>query len=801
MKKKTVSLISLSLALAMTTNVFAFDYEFITSEEGMQPSYNSRHVLEYDIRFSRRANAFLKHNTDGTFTRLENVDGNMFVENYTSNYEYIDTKQMPLELPRFGGVYFDGDYTYMSFGQDNYKENDDREVIRTVKYDKDWNPVDSLSIYGSYIVEPYNLSTFDAEKLGDEILFRTGHKMYKKDDGINHQANMTYSLDTNTMELTGIVTDFNGAWNAYVSHSFAQYITTNGEELFTADLGDAYPRAITLYRGKHLINDTAYRHILYDIPGNKGQNDTGINLGGFEHTSVTSGSALRMAEKYDTLIVAGRMVDDGSLDMVNERNIFVGVTKVNYNNTDNADMEGNQIIKITNHPRSAGIKTTTPKLVKVSDEKLFVLWHEYMDNINEITEVKFVEINNLGEMTSDIMTQDGLLSDVDPVVVGDKLVWYATKESAPVFYELDTNNYTVSANQAIGVTHNYEPIEVEYEPEQDKDEVAPEITDITTETTTNSAIVSFTSDEAGTYSYEINGEVVDGFDLVAGKNMINLDDLMSGTGYVITVTVVDASGNEKVFEIPFTTDAEDDNTGGGNSNGGGGSSSGGGGSSSSSSSSRDKEEEKTEVEVEGVSDVTVVLKKDADMIKYIDITSDQKYFFPDYPADRMSIITALSKIFDISAVIDEDSFKDTQNLNDEDMNILNLFVSAGIIQGYEDGTFRPNNVITRAEFITILSRLLDMETTEEKGKFTDISEHWAKETIEYFARYGYINGYPDGTFKPDEYVSNAEVVVILNRVTGADDRYTNMNDELVEFFDVPEEHWARDEIMKAVNVK
>lgn len=89
--------------------------------------------------------------------------------------------------------------------------------------------------------------------------------------------------------------------------------------------------------------------------------------------------------------------------------------------------------------------------------------------------------------------------------------------------------------------------------------------------------------------------------------------------------------------------------------------------------------------------------------------------------------------------------------------------SMGIVKGHNDGTFVPNAPITRAEFAAIAARF-DDKNTDTSSKFTDIASHWAKNEIGIAANKGWINGYPDGTFRPNQYITRAEAMTLVNRV-------------------------------------
>jgi len=96
-------------------------------------------------------------------------------------------------------------------------------------------------------------------------------------------------------------------------------------------------------------------------------------------------------------------------------------------------------------------------------------------------------------------------------------------------------------------------------------------------------------------------------------------------------------------------------------------------------------------------------------------------------------------------------------------NPISTMANAGFIQGYRDGTFRPGAAITRAEFATIVSRFMGMEYTGA-DRFTDIDGHWASSAINSIAYAGWIRGYGDGTFRPNNTITRAEVAAVVNRV-------------------------------------
>ncbi|CAK4829779.1 unnamed protein product [Aphanomyces euteiches] len=133
----------------------------------------------------------------------------------------------------------------------------------------------------------------------------------------------------------------------------------------------------------------------------------------------------------------------------------------------------------------------------------------------------------------------------------------------------------------------------------------------------------------------------------------------------------------------------------------------------------------------------------------------------------------------------EVKFKDVP-ANAPNVKAIELATKLGIIKGYTDGSFHANATVTRAEFATMLVKALGL-TSEGDSSFKDTKGHWAADAIATLKASGIINGYLDGTFKPNQTISRAEIVAMLSKV---------MNTTLVKdakFKDVSG-NWAEAEI-------
>ena len=118
-------------------------------------------------------------------------------------------------------------------------------------------------------------------------------------------------------------------------------------------------------------------------------------------------------------------------------------------------------------------------------------------------------------------------------------------------------------------------------------------------------------------------------------------------------------------------------------------------------------------------------------------------------------------------------------------NAVSTLTNAGVLDGYEDGTFKPNGNITRAEFATITARFFEA-TYDGENLFPDIEGHWAQDYINEAANAGIVNGYEDGTFRPQQYITRAEAVTMVNRTIERHPDADHLLDDMITWPDNPE---------------
>ena len=138
------------------------------------------------------------------------------------------------------------------------------------------------------------------------------------------------------------------------------------------------------------------------------------------------------------------------------------------------------------------------------------------------------------------------------------------------------------------------------------------------------------------------------------------------------------------------------------------------------------------------------------------------------------------------------------NVGDWYNNAISTVTNAGIVNGYEDGTFKPDAPIKRSEFATIAARFIGGKYQGD-NRFSDIDGHWAAEYINRASKYGWIKGYEDGTFKPDRDITRAEAMTLVNSVLTRGTESRNMHEDMIIWSDNTEDKWYYEEVQEATN--
>jgi len=438
MKKRMLSIV-LSGAMAVSTAVSAGSFSAFAVAQCV--AYSGSNVNDQDyVQWSDTVKSYLTVCDNGNYMRVQSgaIKGKLLVEYYSSDFEPLSTKLIDNELPVFGAFYDSGNNYYVLSGQENPKQNDSLEVFRITKYDKNWNKIKSCGLYGANTTVPFDAGSARMTHSGDHLLVRTCHEMYKSSDGNNHQSNVTIEVDMPSMTITDSYTGIMNVDYGYVSHSFNQFIKTDGNHIVALDHGDAHPRSAVLVKYNSDFTTGKFFPSYFEQVSNIDvvtypeytaghYNYTGAAIGGFDVSS-------------SSYIVAQSTVDLDYINTSETRNVYVSAVS--------KDLSTNKLNKITSYAEGTD-SASAPQLVKINNNSFLLLWARD-------TKVNCVKLNADGTVNGSIHTFEGSLSDCQPVIKNGRAVWYVYDKNNVTFNSLNLSNLDDIKTVDVKTGHDYE---------------------------------------------------------------------------------------------------------------------------------------------------------------------------------------------------------------------------------------------------------------------------------------------------------------------------------------------------------
>ena len=438
MKKRMLSIV-LSGAMAVSTAVSAGSFSAFAVAQCV--AYSGSNVNDQDyVQWSDTVKSYLTVCDNGNYMRVQSgaIEGKLLVEYYSSDFEPLSTKLIDNELPIFGAFYDSGNNYYVLSGQENPKQNDSLEVFRITKYDKNWNKIKSCGLYGANTTVPFDAGSARMTHSGDHLLVRTCHEMYKSSDGNNHQSNVTIEVDMPSMTITDSYTGIMNVDYGYVSHSFNQFIKTDGNHIVALDHGDAHPRSAVLVKYNSDFTTGKFFPSYFEQVSNIDvvtypeytaghYNYTGAAIGGFDVSS-------------SSYIVAQSTVDLDYINTSETRNVYVSAVS--------KDLSTNKLNKITSYAEGTA-SASAPQLVKINNNSFLLLW-------SRDTKVSCVKLNADGTVNGGIHTFEGSLSDCQPVIKNGRAVWYVYDKNNVTFNSLNLSNLDDIKTVDVKTGHDYE---------------------------------------------------------------------------------------------------------------------------------------------------------------------------------------------------------------------------------------------------------------------------------------------------------------------------------------------------------
>lgn len=424
MKNFLNKLVATVLTISLSCSYGIVSKKEVKADNGLIPTaYDNLNVsLRKKSQLVNLANGYMR-----VFYNEENIG----IEYYDKNFNIQSRKNINMELPMWGGFYAGNNGYYLVEGVSNTDESDTAEVIRVIKYDKDWNRIGAASItgnsnlFGGEVRYPFDYGCVEMTECNGKLFVVTGHQgyvdpMYKQ----GHQGFLMISVDENTMTGQIVKSDL---W-----HSFAQYIVEKNSNLYVLEQseGSRYTK-LTKYNADSLRAES--------IPL--------LEYGG-EHTSAWAISCYAsvddLAVSADNVLCLGTSIDQSQYEVVNTNtahNIYLTVTSQN-----EFDEENTQIKWMTNYKDDGSCFIGT-QITKINDNKFMISWEEYgksqtagTEDLLESSILHYIFVDGNGNKISQEFTASAPISDCHPIVDGSKIIYYASSSNMVDFYSIDINS-------------------------------------------------------------------------------------------------------------------------------------------------------------------------------------------------------------------------------------------------------------------------------------------------------------------------------------------------------------------------
>ncbi|MBQ8967404.1 Ig-like domain-containing protein [Ruminococcus sp.] len=400
--------------------------------------------------------------TKNGYMRVAYKNGKVYVENYDKQLNFVDGKTIDMELPVWGGFYAGFDAYYLAEGQYNTEQTQDTEVIRVIKYDKNWNRLGAASVTcgtGCEVRYPFDLGGAEMCEYRNTLYLSTGHEGFVDDSvGQGHQGLLFIGIEEDTMTPRVVDEDF---W-----HSFVQFIEMDGSDLYMLQQSEG-SRCTLLSR-----YDQGDLHSEVTSWGfSRGEENAVVLEYGGKHTSAWAiackASVDGMAVGKDNVLGLGISIDQSTYGTENESpyNIYLTVTPKLDLST-----EATKLIWLTDY--TDDVSFGGQKLTKINDNCFMVSWTEnekYSSDTEEPTEeekaaleeqqrqeffdsveksgnydvlsenkLHYIFIDNEGNKLTEEFVAGAAFSDCQPVVDGDKVLFCASSDNSVDIYTIDT---------------------------------------------------------------------------------------------------------------------------------------------------------------------------------------------------------------------------------------------------------------------------------------------------------------------------------------------------------------------------
>lgn len=398
-----------------------------------------------NLRVGLRSNSELVATDDGYMRVYYDGKKNICIEYYDHDFQILRKQSLDMELDIWGGFFAGSDAYYIVEGQNNEAENDSAEVIRVLKYDKNWNKQGvanipgNPSMFGGQVRYPFDYGCVEMEEYDGMLYIVTGHEGYVDPQyGQGHQGFLIIEIQESSMRGAVVGADL---W-----HSFAQYIVGKDSDLYILEQSEGDRRTQLVKVDARSLHGVKMSVLPYG-----GSSDSAWALPCY--ASVDG-----LAVSSDSILGLGTSIDQSQYDSYSKDmpyNIYLTVTPVS-----DFSVPSTKVKWLTDYSNN-GKRFLGTKITKVNDSRFMVSWqeaneHQNADGHDSLSSnvLHYVFLDGKGDKVSEEFTAAAPISDCQPIIKDSKIVYYASDEDMVNFYSIDAQTgkfskkvYSMAENQ------------------------------------------------------------------------------------------------------------------------------------------------------------------------------------------------------------------------------------------------------------------------------------------------------------------------------------------------------------------
>ncbi|MBQ3565746.1 MAG: leucine-rich repeat protein [Oscillospiraceae bacterium] len=392
--------------------------------------------VSYNLESELINNSYLTATDDG-YMRVFYNNEYVGIEYYDNDFNIQSFMSIAMEMDIWGGFYEGTDAYYLIEGCDNVEEVDATEVVRVIKYDKNWNRLGAIKITGNSAINGRDVSRiFDhgcvqVTEYNGHLFIATGREGYF-DSATNTRHQGFIMIDADTESMNGKIT------YGEFRHSFAQYIENNNSDIYVVEKSD----------GKRCTN--LFKFDASDLSTIVLKKETQLfNYGGVKTTGGTLecyASVDGMALSSDNILCVGTSIDQSEYDNVTDEtphNIYITVTPMSGVSEDSTEVKW--LTDYTGDGKSfIGLKIT-----EINDDKFMISWEESYSSgedmkISDMPDIlsrhtlHYIFIDGDGKKLGKEYTVNAAISDCQPIVKDSKVIYYSSGANMVNFYSIDS---------------------------------------------------------------------------------------------------------------------------------------------------------------------------------------------------------------------------------------------------------------------------------------------------------------------------------------------------------------------------